>query len=356
MSCAEEMPGRSGAEAEHRPVPGEILLPSRHTVLPQDRELFDRLLGTFVPPAVFDAHAHLYPLAAAGFGFERLALHKADVDAGLGAYRRATSAWMGDRCPTAGLFFGIPSSPNVDVIASNRFVSDEVSRQAGAKGLMLVGPQDDPAAVEAAVREDGFAGFKVYHTFARRSDTLEAELDEYLPDWMWEVAHRRGLVIMLHLVKPRALGDGENQASLRRSLRRWSGARLILAHAGRGFCAHHTIEGIGSLAGFDNVFFDTSGICEPGPLLAVLGQFGPGRLMYGSDFPISNIRGRIVSIGDGFAWMSEDNVDWRSSRHGSPTLVGIEALLALKQASTFARLGDSEVEDVFHHNARSLLA
>ncbi|MDQ3439934.1 MAG: hypothetical protein M3478_06240 [Planctomycetota bacterium] len=54
--------------------------------------------------------------------------------------------------------------------------------------------------------------------------------------------------------------------------------------------------------------------------------------------------GRVVSVGDGFVWLLEDNVDFGPPGEGSPTLVGIEALLALKQAADLARLGDADVD------------
>ena len=333
-----------------KPKPGESLLPSHLRVLPRDGALFRRLLTSFVPPDVFDVHAHLYSLAATG-----LESDKAEEDNGFATYQRLTSAWMGEQCPSAGLFFGIPSPPRLDVPASNRFVAEQIASHDSSRGLMLIKPGDDAAAVEAEVVERRFAGFKVYHTFAPGPDTFQAEIDAFLPPWAWEIAHRRGLAITLHMVKSRALADEGNQRSLRRSLKRWSGAKLILAHAARGFCAQHTVEGIGSLAGIENVFFDTSAICESPALLAILRQFGPSRLMYGSDFPVANMRGRAVSAGDGFIWLTEHNVDWGEPGDGSPTLIGIESLLALKQAAGLARLRDGDVEAIFSRNARGLL-
>ncbi len=311
--------------------------PSRLEPAAQDAEFFQRHLDSFVPPDVFDVHAHLYP-------------HR-DGDIDFARYRNLTSGWMGQKCATGGLFFALPSTS--DIVASNQFIASQID--APVAGLLLVRPNDDPSSVEDSVNRLGFAGFKVYHTFATRPDTPNADIDEYVPEWIWELAHRRSLVIMLHLVKQRALADPVNLRILRENLRRFSGARVILAHAGRGFCAQHTIEGVHSLAGLDNVFFDSSAICEPGALLAILQEFGPGRLMYGSDFPVSNMRGRAISVGDGFTWLYEHNFDWTKSAHGQPTLIGIESLLALKQAAGFARLKASEIEGIFSTNALAVL-
>jgi len=337
------------------PRPRQILLPAQHETTARDTELFVRHLASFVPPDPFDAHAHLYPLATVGVDFPDELRPARNAVVGMTDYQRSTGAWMGDRCPRRGLFFGLPSSPRVDVRDANRHVVSEVAAHPESRCLLLVRPDDDPAAVEAEIRATSAIGFKVYHTFARRADTPNAELDEYLPQWVWELAHAGGLVIMLHLVKPRALADVQNQSTLRANLQKWTGAKLILAHAARGFCARHTVEGIAALVSFDNVFFDTSAICEADALLAVLRTFGAQRLLFGTDFPVSSMRGRCVSVGDRFVWLTEENVRWPSSPDEQPTLVGIESLLALQQAARLAGLGDADVERIFRDNARDLL-
>jgi len=50
--------------------------------------------------------------------------------------------------------------------------------------------------------------------------------------------------------------------------------RLILAHAGRGFNPHHTILGIDSLRGLQNVWFDTSAVTDSGAVEAIINAFG----------------------------------------------------------------------------------
>jgi glutamate-1-semialdehyde 2,1-aminomutase len=153
----------------------------------------------------------------------------------------------------------------------------------------------------------------------------------------------------------RALSDPDNQSYLRAQCRRYPEAKLILAHAARGFCAQHTIDGIGALRGLENVYFDTAAICEPGALEAVLRVFGPSRLMFGTDWPICNLRGRCVSVGDGFFWMYEHTVDFQSAAFCRPTLIGVESLLALRQAVRACGLSDGGVEQVFCRTAREVL-
>lgn len=90
-------------------------------------------------------------------------------------------------------------------------------------------------------------------------------------------------------------------------------------------------------------------------MLAILKEFGPSRLFFGTDHPVSSIRGRCISVADGFMWTNETAPDWSVSSYAQPTLVGIESLLALKQAVRDASLSDTDVERMFCSSARELL-
>ena len=259
-----------------------------------DRRLFDAHLRDFVPPNVFDVHAHLYdlrhlvPEASPGdFGAGPTIGHEILVS----CMRR----WMGERVVTDGLYFPYPVA-GLDCDAANQFLAESLQTQPGSRGLMVIRPTDDPDEVESNVLEHGWVGFKVYHVFAHRSDTFHAEQDEFLLEWAWRLAQKHSLAIMM----PKALSDRRNQDYIRGHCAKYPRARLVLAHAARGFNANHTVAAVDSLRGLPNVWFDTSAVCEPAAFEAILATFGPSRLMYGSDFPVSELRGRCVSIGDGF--------------------------------------------------------
>ncbi|REK24508.1 MAG: aminotransferase class III-fold pyridoxal phosphate-dependent enzyme [Planctomycetota bacterium] len=319
----------------------------------RDRELFARELAAWVPPRSFDAHAHLYDLrmlydGATDDSFE------GPAEIRFATYRERTADWMGDKCPRGGLFFPFPRK-GLDRRAANAFLLEEVQAHPDVEGLMMIAPQDDPADVEAQVKRDGWRGFKVYHVFAEREKTFHAESEEFLPEWAWEIADRRGLAIMLHMVLDRALADERNQVYIREHCIRYPGAKLVLAHAARGFCAAHTVEGIGSLRGLSNVWFDTSAVCEPAAMEAILRTFGTTRLLFGTDFGVSEVRGEAITLGDGFWWLYEDQFDWSNWTLGRPTKVGIQSLLAVKQACRTLCLRDDDVERIFRGNAEQML-
>jgi glutamate-1-semialdehyde 2,1-aminomutase len=328
--------------------PRHLCDPATFDVLPGDRDLFDRRLRGFVPPDAFDAHAHLYDLRTFAPTNENLPVEESRV--GFEVYQRWQARWMGDCCPADGLFFPYPT-PALAMDAANAFLAHALQARPGSRGLLMVRPGDDPDRIESQFATGDWAGFKVYHLYSGRADTQESAIGEFLPDWAWEIADRRGLLIMLHLVRRRSLADPGNQQYVRHYCRRFAGANLVLAHAARGFCGAHTVEGIDSLRGLDNVYFDTSAVCEAHPLEAILRTFGVSRLLYGSDFPIAQLRGKVISVGDTYHWLY-------AGTEGGPreaTLVGIEALLALRQACRTLGLTDGDVERLFGGNARRLL-
>jgi glutamate-1-semialdehyde 2,1-aminomutase len=170
-----------------------------------------------------------------------------------------------------------------------------------------------------------------------------------------KVAHEEGWVITLHIVRAHGLADESNIHWIRRYCARYPNMKLILAHSARGFQPSHNFEGLPSLVGLDNLYFDGSVNCEPMAHLAVLRIMGHERFMYGSDFPVSHLRGRSVAAADSFLWLYESTPVWGANHARiNPVLVGLEHLRALKWACWAERLSDSQIEDIFWNNAAKL--
>jgi len=318
-----------------------------------DRETAE-LLASRLPARLFDVHAHLYRVSDLGEGSSALVASGPAV-AGLDTWRESVERQVGSDRVVGGLFFPFPV-PGIDVPAVNEWLATEVGPREACRALMLAGPATTRAEAEATLASGPFVGFKVYHVFADREDTFEAAMDEYVPEWLWELADERGMVIMLHMVRKRALRDPLNQREIRAHCERYPGARLVLAHAARGFHAPDTVDGLAALRSLDNVWFDTSGICEAAPFRAILEHFGPRRLMWASDFPITERRGTCTTVGDGFAWIDPERVDDYPTAPAVNTYpVGLESLRALFGAlDDFGANGD-DLKDIFHDNATRLL-
>jgi glutamate-1-semialdehyde 2,1-aminomutase len=318
-----------------------------------DRELFARELDSFMPRQVFDAHAHWY--CAEHFPPDAVpALVRAGpARVGARAFEQALSELTPGR-ETDGLIFPFPHA-GMDVDAANEFLYEELRQRPGSRGQMLITPRQDPEFIRETVRRCGFVGLKCYHVYSPHRPTFESAIEGFLPEPQVRIAHEEGLSITLHMVRARALADRGNQQTIRRYCQKYPGMRLILAHAARGFNPHHTIEGIESLRGLDNVWCDSSAVTDSGAFEAIIQTLGHERLLYGSDFPVSHLRGRCVALGDSFFWISADNtqLDVPYARL-ELALVGHESLRTLKVAATALRLSDTQVEDIFSNNARRL--
>jgi len=318
-----------------------------------DRELFDRELASFVPPKIFDAHAHWYRADHFPPDAPPPLIKSGPPVAGSAEFDEAIGQLIPNR-RMEGLFFPYPHA-QVDVNGANDFLHQQLLLRPDSRGQMLVTPDQDPDFIRQTVRHCGFVGLKCYHVFLPRRPTFESLVEEYLPEEQVRIAHEEGLSITLHMVRARALADSANQATIRRYCLQYPNMRLILAHAARGFNPHHTIEGIHSLRGLANVWFDTSAVTDSGAVEAIIHTLGHERILYGSDFPVSHLRGRCVALGDSFFWISASNTDLNVP-YGelNLSLIGLESLRMLKLAAMSTQLSDGQVEDIFSGNATKL--
>ncbi len=323
-----------------------------------DEALFRRELDSFVPDVIFDAHAHLWGKAhLPPTGWDAFRNVEEDV-IDLAAYRRRMAELMPGRVFAGGLLLpGSVGAAGEQAQAQNEFIAREAGSDAGWRGSMLVTPQMSPEYVRQEVRRLGLSGLKCYHVQSGKAVTWDADIPDYLPEAQVKVADEERLGITLHMVKSRAVADPSNQRWIRHYCETYPNMQLILAHAARGFNSYHTIEGLPALRGLPNLWCDMAAVTDVGACEAVIEVLGHERLLFGTDFPVSHLRGRCVAIGDSFVWLYEDTLDWDriSFQPVQPVFVGLESLRVLKQAAWHQKLTDRQVEDLFGNNARRLI-
>jgi glutamate-1-semialdehyde 2,1-aminomutase len=309
-------------------------------------------MQSFLPEKMFDMHAHLYRRQDLTIGASHMAYEgPAEVD--IAAWRERVGRQVGAQRLAGGLF--IPMQLVLPIDAHNDFIVSELQQAPDSRGLIMIYPGFAPEKAAEYLKNPQIAGFKCYHTFSDHKPTFEAPIDTYLPEWAWQMADQRGLLILLHMVKAGAVSDPDNQRYINAMCRKYPRARLILAHAARSFHAPHAGQGLPALRGLENLYFDAAAVNEAEPLLAILREFGPRKLMWGTDFPVSETRGRAVTLGDGFFWLDPSSVDWSKQPVGRPALVGLESLRALRQAAETFGLSRADLEDIFYNNAGRLL-
>lgn len=317
-----------------------------------DRQLLSRALEGFVPDKVFDVHAHLFHTRHFAVG-QRPPFLDEDRGYGVDAFHEAMGLWLPGR-KVDGLFFGYPSAGN-DRVGENTWVKSQVEGLTNSRALVLVSPKDDPLEVRRLMRSGPFVGVKPYRLYADVPDTKEAEIESFAPEWMWEICHDHAGVMMLHIMLPDGITDPRNVEVIKRLCRRYPGCKLVLAHVARSFNYRQAREGLRPLVELDNVVVDTSAVTQTGAFRAAIEILGPRRVLWGSDYMVSELRGTCITQGDGFTWIHPEVAGDKLNVFGHYTTVGIESLLCLREACEDTGMTQGDLEDIFRENALRLL-
>jgi len=321
-------------------------MPTEWTMNDTDIQLMSELTN-FLPDRIFDAHAHIYDSKHYILTPDHY-LSAGPQLVNIQLWQKMQGAIVGDGKLTGGLFIPMPVSPEA-VDQPNRFVIEQLKNSTGSVGAVMVKPGQDPEAIRELLENSSIVAFKPYHLLADRPDTMNAEIEEYMPEWAWELADEMGLSVILHLVKAQASADAANSAYIIEKCTKYSNAKLVLAHCARAFCADTAAKGLPALRHLQNVWFDCAAICESQSIESILWEFGPEKLIWGSDYPISFQRSRAITMGDGFHW-----VETEDGPMCHPALAGVESLRAIKVASDNFGLNKQDIQRIFHDNAVNL--
>ena len=325
---------------------------------------YDRVLSEelqlFLPDRVFDFHAHPYFKDHIDTGYAPM-LGLLPREGGIDGWRETVGFQVGENRLKGGLFFGLPILKTQNLLDGTRtvnlFIRNELihAKNLEQRGLMMISHLMDPSEAEALSASSMIAGFKPYVTL-NPGCGIASEIPDYLPEWALEIADRKGLVIMLHIMKEKALGDRNNIDEIKRICKRYPSMKLILAHAGCGFNMYNTINNIHELTGIENLWFDTSSITEAAPINALIRACGAGRVMWGTDYPTTTRKGRIVTTGDTFFEIQSNTIlPDKISKGGNLALMGLEGIRATVDAIRECNLKEDGLEDIFYDNAASLL-
>lgn len=316
-----------------------------------DTGLIADRIEEFAPQHIFDIHAHL--INNTHFGKNHLSYLPSDAILAISEYRMALNEWLpGARID--GLFFGFPVTDS-DRQQVNSWVTSQVIADDGASyGLILAGPSDNPDLVRALISDSRMVGIKPYYLFQSDASNSEPPIENFAPEWMWDVCHSAKGILMLHMMSS-GLADVSNVSVISRFSGKYPDCQVVLAHCARAFNYRTLRRGIEYIADLPNVFLDTSAITEPYTFRTVLDRLGHKRLLFGSDFPICNIRGRSTTLGaTAFRWNYAGSSD--AGDDSSLALNGIESVASLIDACEDNGLGRTEIADIFQLNARRLLA
>ncbi len=316
-----------------------------------------KMLEDFLPDNIYDAHAHLfdtdYMPGVATYNNER-------ARCGLEEYRATVGNMLADPKNLRLNIIPFPHKSMADIDSENCKKSDsflirQLEKDVNNVGEIIVRPNETAEQLKSRMVHPNIKGFKCYHVMANKPQTWNCNIEEYLPESAWQLADEKGLYITLHMVKDLALADPANQKYIVEMAKKYPHAILILAHAARSFAAWTGIDSVERVAHLENVWFDFSAVCESPAMIQIIKRAGIKRCLWGSDYPVCQTRGKAISLGNSFYWIYENDIERFST--ATPIdhwFVGLENLMAVRQAAILADCSRSDIEDLFYNNAARL--
>ncbi len=334
-----------------------------------DRQFYHDHLEDFLPDTIVDMHTHVW--------LKEFRLSSAESTRGPVWPRRVaeentiedlldTYALMFPGKKVTPLIFGWPER-DVDLERTN-FYTSNVAKQHGLAALLVTTPSWSAFELEERVRMGGFIGLKPYVDQAPpHIASQDITIYDYLPHHHFRVADTHGWIVMLHIPRPARLKDKVNLEHLLEIESLYPNIKLIVAHIGRAYCAEDVGEAFTVLRASKRLFFDFSANTNASVIEQALRTIGHQRIVFGSDLPVVRMRmrricedGRYINlVPPGLYGDLRDDPHMRevSAAEGERlTFFLYEQLLAFRRAAEACGLGDTEIADVFYHNAARLIA
>lgn len=269
---------------------------------------------------------------------------------------------VGKNSLTGGLFFALPlfkESRDIkqSIIRANNFIVNDLTSSGETKSRcsLLVSHLTEPKDIEPLLDNETVCGFKPYPTLNKGCGPT-SRIEDFVPKWVFELANKNQLAITLHIQKYAALNDPDNIKDIHEICKAYPKMKLILAHCGCSFNVYNTLNGAKYYTDIDNLWFDTSAVCEGMSLLHLFKLFPLSKFMWGTDFPISVRYGRFVGLGN-FIFSLQNNTVMGGKLPANVKALhhGLESLRALVYAIKEYRLSDSQIEGIFYDNVANLL-
>jgi predicted TIM-barrel fold metal-dependent hydrolase len=255
--------------------------------------------------------------------------------------------------------FGYPT-PASDWKLDTAYVAEAARSHAELWPLVLAGSDLGLSRqqYESALAEGHFYGFKVFLNWYG-DDYGDRRVEDMLGPTEIALANERRLVIVLHVPGRGRLADPRIQAGVKWLSRACPAGQIVLAHCGRCYLPSEMQMGITSLRGLPNVWMDTSMVMDPVVFQIALNEIGPGRLLFGTDFPVAAMRGRRVRVMD--HWVDVVLPGYPPSAYrvtGDGIRAGFmawEIVLAIRWACEMAGISPAERDGIFYTNGMALL-
>ena len=334
-----------------------------------DREYYAACVRDFLPPAIIDIHTHVWldefvakdsVQAARAVKWPALVARDNSIEDLTETYRLL----FPDKRVTP-LMFGYVLTRQDDIRRSNAYVS-RAARKHGFPALVFASPQWSAAELEDRIVAGGFLGAKVYLTLSEPYlPEKEIRIFDFLPHHQLEVLNRRGWIVMLHIPRDGRLRDPVNLAQLLEIDRRYPRAKVLVAHMGRAYCPEDVGGAFDLLAATKHLRFEITANTNAEVFGRTIQAFGPKRILFGSDLPITRMRMRRLCENGNYVNVVPKGLygDVTGDKHmreavgaeaGRLSFFLYEEINAFRLAAEANKLTRRDVEDVFSRNAERM--
>jgi len=253
--------------------------------------------------------------------------------------------------------FGMPH-PTIDLPLTNAACA-EARRYPELYPLLIAGrdllPREE---LERTIREGGFFGYKVFLNWLG-DNYGDIALEDMLGPVEMDVANELGLVIMWHVPRSGRLADPVVRDGVVSFAKQYPNARIVLAHCGRCYLPDEMQAAIGPIVDLENVYLDTTMVMDPTVLEIVFDHIDSSRVVYGTDMPIANMRGRRVYVMDHWVDVVLEGYPPSAYRLASndihATFMVYEIILAIRRAAERTGLTREQLHGIFYENGMGLL-
>lgn len=319
-------------------------------------DVYRNILSAWLPQVILDCHVHIgLPEHTGQIAPERMKEMWAAEVANSFSWEQMREAFdlLFPGRKVEALTFGWVYR-ETDIAGNNDYVLSGVG--GGIRGLAVTKPDWTAAQVEALL-DRGFIGIKPYPDLAGGG---EVSIFDYLPHSHLEALNNRSGVLMLHLPRKGRLADEDNVRELLEINDRYPSIRLIVAHIGRAYCLPTAERGLPRFVDRPSIYFDTAANLNADVFALALETVGPERILYGSDLPITLMRGMREHVGDRYINYTDGPYSWNTDRKSPEeearyTYYLYEELLAIRNAVERTGLGTEAVQKIMYGNCAELL-
>jgi uncharacterized protein len=252
-----------------------------------------------------------------------------------------------------------PAVPSADLKKSNDYLAQMGSQHNELFPLRITGrDMTDADELENQIQQQKFFGYKVFLNW-HGDDYGDIRIADMIGPMEMKLADELGLVVLLHVPGAGRLADPRVQKGVEVLAKTYPGANIVLAHCGRCYCPDEMQKAIPSITKLENVYLDTSMVMDPTVLEIILDTIDSRRLLFATDLPVANMRGRRVYVMDHWVDVVLDGYPASSYRVAAnnirATFMAYEIILAIKRAAERVGLSEQQLRAIYFDNGMSLL-